>query len=86
MSDKFEGFSEEEFESIDNLEVVFAPGCFDTFEGTQEELDSLIEELKRLAMSGDLIKNSKPVDPNDPLDAKVIAMWKNQNKEPRREN
>ena len=27
------------------FKVVFAPGCFDNFEGTQEELDTLIKEL-----------------------------------------
>lgn len=27
------------------LKVVFAPGCFDSFEGTQEELDSLMTEI-----------------------------------------
>ena len=28
------------------IEVVFEPGCFDQFEGTQEELDQLIKEIK----------------------------------------
>jgi len=28
------------------LEVKFAPGCFDHFDGTQEELDALMEEIK----------------------------------------
>lgn len=28
------------------LEVQFAPGCFDHFDGTQEELDALMEEIK----------------------------------------
>lgn len=27
------------------LKVVFAPGCFDSFEGSQEELDSLMAEI-----------------------------------------
>ena len=26
------------------IKVMFAPGCFDDFEGSQEELDSLINE------------------------------------------
>lgn len=29
------------------LKVVFAPGCFDTFEGTQEELDELMLEIQQ---------------------------------------
>lgn len=28
------------------LKIEFAPGCFDNFEGTQEELDELMRELK----------------------------------------
>jgi hypothetical protein len=28
------------------VEVIFAPGCFDHFEGTQEELDELIAEIQ----------------------------------------
>jgi len=27
------------------IQVNFAPGCFDNFEGTQEELDQLIKEI-----------------------------------------
>ena len=30
------------------LKVVFAPGCFDQFEGTQEELDALVAEIKNI--------------------------------------
>ena len=47
------------------LEVVFAPGCFDTFDGTQEELDELTNEIKRLVESGELMENSTPVDLED---------------------
>jgi len=28
------------------FEVVFAPGCFDHFDGTQEELDALMAEIQ----------------------------------------
>lgn len=44
------------------LEVVFAPGCFDGFEGTQEELDELIAEIKALVDSGEFLENSLPID------------------------
>ena len=27
------------------MQVVFAPGCFDDFEGTQDELDDLIKQI-----------------------------------------
>lgn len=38
--------------------VSFAPGCFDSFEGTQEELDDFIKELTEMAESGELLKQS----------------------------
>ena len=44
------------------LEVVFAPGCFDDFDGTQEELDEMIAEINRLAETGELFERSLPVD------------------------
>ena len=34
------------------INVEFAPGCFDNFEGTQDELDELINEVLELAESG----------------------------------
>lgn len=40
------------------LKITFAPGAFDSFEGTQEELDELIKSLE----DGDLLENSEPVD------------------------
>lgn len=30
------------------LQVVFAPGCFDNFDGTQEELDELVAEIQNM--------------------------------------
>ena len=44
------------------LEVVFAPGCFDTFEGSQEELDEIMAEILRMAESGELTERSSSVD------------------------
>ena len=42
--------------------IEFAPGCFDDFEGTQEELNELIADLKNMVTSGTLWENSLPVD------------------------
>lgn len=42
--------------------IVFAPGCFDSFTGSQEELDAMIEELTRLAESGELFEKAEVVD------------------------
>ena len=47
------------------LKVVFAPGCFDDFDGTQEELDELIQTIMGMAESGELLENSTILDPED---------------------
>lgn len=56
------------------IEVVFAPGCFDQFDGTQEELDALIAEITQMANSGELFENSQAVDLDnmDEEDMKLI--------------
>jgi hypothetical protein len=40
------------------LKVEFAPGCFDQFEGTQEELDEMIAEIHAAVESGELFDDS----------------------------
>ena len=42
--------------------IEFAPGCFDNFEGTQEELDGLIAEIQRMFESGEIAENSTELD------------------------
>ena len=44
------------------IQVEFAPGCFDEFDGTQEELDALIAEIVQLAESGELAEQGQPLD------------------------
>ena len=44
------------------LKIVFAPGCFDTFEGTQEELDGLIAEIQKGFESGEFLTKSNLLD------------------------
>ena len=46
-------------------EIIFAPGCFDSFEGTQEELDEMIAEIKRMAESGELFEQATALDLDD---------------------
>jgi hypothetical protein len=36
------------------IEIVFAEGCFDNFDGTQEELDEMIAHIRDLVDSGKL--------------------------------
>lgn len=44
------------------LKITYMPGAFDSFEGTQEELDALIKEIERGVESGEILENSRPVD------------------------
>ena len=44
------------------VKIEFAPGAFDQFEGTQEELDAFIAELQRMADSGELEDHSVALD------------------------
>ena len=41
------------------LEIVFAPGAFDNFEGTQEELDAMLAQIKQMMEDGTLFENSR---------------------------
>ena len=47
------------------LEIVFAPGAFDNFEGTQEELDELVAGIKQMMEDGTLFENSTEVSPEE---------------------
>lgn len=44
------------------IEIVFAPGAFDSFEGTQEELDTLVKEIEAMAKSGELFEKARPIN------------------------
>jgi hypothetical protein len=44
------------------LKLVFAPGCFDEFEGTQDELTALMKEIQDLFDSGELLTKSVSVE------------------------
>lgn len=56
---KFEELTESEMK---DLKVVFAPGCFDSFEGTQEELDELVNQIKEMFASGEAQQLAVPID------------------------
>jgi len=52
------------------VKVIFAPGCFDTFDGTQEELDELVAEIE------ETFANMSPeelAEQSMPLDEAVLA-------------
>ena len=47
------------------LKVVFAPGAFDSFEGTQEELDEMIAEVQAMfegKTKEEIQSMSRPID------------------------
>lgn len=43
------------------IKIEFAPGCFDHFDGSQEELDQLIAEIQAMADSGQLAQQATPL-------------------------
>ncbi len=57
------------------IKIVFQPGCFDDFEGSQEELDSLVKEIQDMVADGSLFENSKILteDDLDDLPPEVLA-------------
>jgi hypothetical protein len=59
------------------IKIEFAPGAFDNFDGTQEELNELVAEIGRLAESGELFERSQPLDIDD-LDDDEIEELMNQ--------
>ncbi len=50
------------------MKIQFAPGCFDNFEGSQEELDQLIIEIQKMfegKTSEELAAMSRPLEDED---------------------
>ena len=47
------------------LQVIFDPGCFDNFEGTQAELDAFVVQIQEFAESGLLFENSVELTDED---------------------
>jgi len=61
-------------EDESKIKVVIAPGAFDAFEGTQEELDGLIAEINRLAETGELLERSQPLDIDNMDEEDMLAL------------
>ena len=47
------------------ITVEFAPGAFDHFDGTQEELYELMAEIHRMVESGEMGENSRELTEED---------------------
>ena len=41
------------------LKVEFAPGCFDDFDGTEEELQELVAWVRQIAADGSILEMSE---------------------------
>ena len=71
MSDQTNDNSDDENKP---MKIVFAEGCFDDFEGTQEELDELVAHIQSLAESGELLEKSVPIDLGDVESAGMVEL------------
>lgn len=56
-------------EDFPKLKVVIAPGAFDDFEGSQEELDELMAQIHTMINNGSLFENSTAIDIDDLADS-----------------
>lgn len=56
------------------LKLTFAPGCFDNFEGSQEDLDELINHIKEMFsnMTPEDFENHPEINKLD-LDSKLFS-------------
>lgn len=50
------------------LKVVFAPGCFDGFEGSEEELAELLAEIHKMAEDGTIMENARQLSEEEEQD------------------
>jgi hypothetical protein len=50
---------------MDKIKIEFAPGCFDEFDGTQEELDQLVAEIAAMVESGELFEQMNELTEED---------------------
>ena len=69
MSDQTNDNSDDENKP---MKIVFMEGCFDDFDGTQEELDALVAQLTEWAESGELLERSVPVDDLEEIEDEVL--------------
>jgi len=52
-------------ESDNKPKIKFAPGAFDAFEGSQEELDAMVADIQQLIESGEIFNKTVAVDMDD---------------------
>ena len=54
------------------MKIVFAPGCFDNLDMSQEELDEFVKMLEAKVADGSIFTDSRALDPNDPEDLELM--------------
>lgn len=54
------------------LKIVFAPGCFDNLDMSQEELDEFVKMIETKVADGSIFEESRALDPEDPEDAELM--------------
>jgi len=47
------------------IKIVFQPGCFDNFDGSQEELDQLVQDIQEMIGDGSLFENARELTEED---------------------
>lgn len=57
----------------DKLKVVFAEGCFDNFDGTQEELAEFIAEIQNMANNGTLMDGAVELREDESEELQAMA-------------
>lgn len=61
-------------EEMKDMKIEFAPGCFDDFEGTQEELEELVAEIQRMFASGEAQTKARRIDFDNPTEDDIDAI------------
>lgn len=60
-------------EDSKKFKVIIAPGAFDQFEGSQEELNELMAQINQMVEDGTIFENSRPIDPDDPENFEILS-------------
>ena len=68
MTKKIEGMASINEDDDGKMTIEFAPGCFDSFEGTQEELDEMVAEITAMFQSGEINERARIVDIDELLE------------------
>lgn len=56
----------------DKPKIIFAPGCFDNFDGTEEELAAMLADIHQMVENGTLMDNAKRLTPEEEEELKQI--------------